>query len=176
MEAYDYDDELEEEGKEADVLQFKKTETQKEVIKKIVNSLANNFCIYGGSRSGKSFIIMYMLIVRACLCKSDHLIVRETFTAAKTSIWNKTLPDVFRIAFPDLDYKMNKTDFVVTLPNGSTIKIAGLDDTKKLERLLGTEYSTLWINESNQLSYPAVNKLKTRLAQTNKKSCTIHRF
>jgi hypothetical protein len=49
----------------------------------------------------------------------------------------------------------------------STIKIAGLDDDKKIERLLGTEYSTLWINESNQVSYGAVNKLKTRLAQKN---------
>lgn len=146
---------------------FLKTLDQLKAIKNIVKSLAKNVCIFGGSRSGKSFLIMFIVIVRACKCKSDHLIVRETFSAAKVSIWQKTLPDVLRIAFPDLIVTFNKTDYVATLPNGSTVKIAGLDDEKKIERLLGTEYSTLWINESNQVSFPAISKLKTRLAQKN---------
>jgi PBSX family phage terminase large subunit len=146
---------------------FKKTVTQSEAIKAIVTSVATIFCLFGGSRSGKSFIIMYIIIVRACKCKSDHLIVRETFSSAKTSIWQKTLPDVLRICFPNLPVKYNNTDYFCTLPNGSTIKIAGLDDNKKVERLLGTEYSTIWANEANQVTYSALNKLRTRLAQKN---------
>ena len=111
---------------------------------------------------------MRILLIRASKSPlSDHLIVRETFSSAKASIWQKTLPDVLRICFPDLPCTFNSTDYICTLPNGSTIKIAGLDDQKKLERLLGTEYSSLWFNESNQVSYPAANKLKTRLAQKN---------
>ena len=146
---------------------FKKTFTQKNAIKAIVNSIAKNICLFGGSRSGKSFVIMYILLVRASKCKSDHLIVRETFSSAKTSIWMKTLPDVLRIAFPQLHVEFDRSNFIATLPNGSTLKIAGLDDQKKIERLLGTEYSTLWINEANQVNYAAINKLKTRLAQKN---------
>jgi len=146
---------------------FKNTITQDEAVKKIVSSLATDFCLYGSSRSGKSFIIMKAIIVRASKAMSDHIIVRETFSAAKISIWQKTLPDVLRIAFPNLKHTMNKSDYVCTLANGSTIKIAGLDDDKRIERLLGTEYSTLWINESNQVPYAGVNKLKTRLAQKN---------
>jgi hypothetical protein len=148
-------------------VQFKKTQTQCNAIDKIVTSSASNVCFYGGSRSGKSFLIMRILLIRASKAKSDHLIVRETFSSAKASIWQKTLPDVLRMCFPNLSVKYNNTDYVCTLPNGSTIKIAGLDDQKKIERLLGTEYSSLWYNESNQIAYPAVNKLKTRLAQKN---------
>ena len=80
----------------------------------------------------------------------------------------KTLPDVLKICFPSLKVHWNKTDYVLTLPNGSTVKIGGLDDQRRVEKLLGTEYSTLWINEANQVSYSAINKLKTRLAQKNK--------
>lgn len=148
--------------------QFKKTTTQKSAVKSIANSSANNFCLYGSSRSGKSFLIMRILLIRASKAPlSDHIIVRETFSSAKTSIWQKTLPDVLRICFPDLGGTFNNSDYIYTLPNGSTIKIAGLDDQKKIERLLGTEYSSIWVNESNQVSFQAVNKLKTRLAQRN---------
>jgi phage terminase large subunit len=146
---------------------FRKTSTQRDAVSKIVKSIASNFCLYGSSRSGKSFIIMYAIIVRASKCKSDHVIVRETLSSARLSIWNGTLPDVMRICFPGLRPTYNKSEYICRLPNGSTIMIAGLDDQRKVERLLGTEYSTIWFNEANQVSYPAVNKLKTRLAQKN---------
>lgn len=149
-------------------LSFKNTHTQSLAIKKVISSDAKNICMFGSSRSGKSFLIMRIFFIRASKCpNSNHIIVRETFSSAKTSIWQKTLPDVLRICFPELKVKMNNTDFVCTLPNGSTIKIAGLDDAKRIERLLGTEYSTIWFNEANQIAYPAVNKLKTRLAEKN---------
>ena len=148
--------------------EFKKTNAQIEAIKEIVSSLAKNICIYGGSRSGKSFIIIFIIIVRAVKApRSSHLIVRDTFAAVKASIWKKTLPDVMRICFPELSYTTNNTDYILTLPNGSQIKVAGLDDTKKIEKLLGTEYSTLFFNESNQIAYPGIVKLKTRLAEKN---------
>lgn len=147
---------------------FKKTKTQSDAVKTIVNNRAKNICLYGGSRSGKSFLIMRMILIRASKCpNSNHIIVRETFNSVKRSIWKKTLPDVLRICFPNLRVKLNKTDFEAILPNGSVIVIAGLDDNEKIERLLGTEYSTLWINEANQVAYPAVNKLRTRLAEKN---------
>ena len=146
---------------------FKNTDTQNSAISQIVKSPATNVMAYGSSRSGKSFMIMRIILIRAGRTKSDHLITRATFNSAKTSIWQKTLPDVLKLCFPLLPIKWNNTDYFITLPNGSTVKIAGLDDKDKLERLLGTEYSTLWANEANQIAYPAITKLKTRLAQKN---------
>jgi hypothetical protein len=149
---------------------FKKNPAQKIAAQKIGKSKAKNICIEGGSRSGKSFEIMREIIVRASKVPfSEHLICRETFNSAKRSIWLKTMPDVFRICFSDLypEYKRSDGIYYCELNNGSMIYLAGLDDDKKLERLLGTEYSTLWFNESNQMSWEAISKLKTRLAQKN---------
>jgi PBSX family phage terminase large subunit len=148
--------------------EYKKTAAQALAVKKIIQSSATDICIEGGSRAGKSFEIMRQIFIRASKePNSDHLICRETFNSAKRSIWLKTMPDVLRICFPNLRPTFNKTDYYCSLANGSRIFIAGLDDGDKLERLLGTEYSTLWLNESNQIPFGAVSKLKTRLAQRN---------
>jgi len=151
-------------------INFKKTKAQLKAVEKIVESTAKNICIEGGSRAGKSFEIMREIIIRAAKePNSEHLICRETFNSAKRSIWLKTMPDVFRICFPDLDPQFKRADgiYYCELHNSAKIFLAGLDDDKKLERLLGTEYSTLWFNESNQMSFRAVSKLQTRLAQKN---------
>lgn len=149
---------------------FKKTPAQINSVKQINESGCIDICFEGGSRSGKSFEIMRQFIVRASKApNSEHLICRETFNSCKRSIWLKTMPDVFRIAFPDLSYEQKRSDgiYYAQLPNNSKIYISGLDDEKKLERLLGTEYSTLWINETNQVPFKAIAKLKSRLAQKN---------
>ena len=150
---------------------FKKTIAQHRASKIVSNTNALNVCFEGGSRAGKSFEIMRQVIVRAAKEPySEHIICRETFNACKRSIWLKTMPDVFRICFPHLPFNPKRSDgiYYAEIPNLSKIYIAGLDDEKKLERLLGTEYSTLWINETNQVPYAAVSKLKSRLAQKNR--------
>lgn len=148
--------------------EFQKTETQREAIRRIVRSPASNWMIYGSSRSGKSFCIAYIILIRACKVKSDHIVVRSTFNSAKTSLFQKTFPDVLRLCFPDLEVKYDKTNSVIILPNESTIRVAGLDDQHKVERLLGLEVSTLWFNEANQIPFTGISKLRTRLAQKNK--------
>ena len=93
--------------------------------------------------------------------------LRKTFNSIKTSIWLDTLIKVMTIAFPNLTYKLNKSDYYVTLPNGSEIWIAGLDDDKKVEKILGKEFSTIFFNECSQLSYSSVQIALTRLAEKN---------
>lgn len=96
-----------------------------------------------------------------------HLIVRETFSSAKAALWQDTIPTVLRLCFPNLPVRWNNTDYICELPNGSKIRISGLDDNKKVERLLGLELSTIFVSECNQVALPAITKLKTRLAQKN---------
>jgi len=148
-------------------MEFKKTSTQKYAIDKIVSSIATNIAMYGSSRSGKSFLIAYIIIVRACKETSDHIVVRNTFNSAKITLFQKTFPDVLRLAFPNLQAKYDLTNHVIIFPNKSTIRVAGLDDQHKLERLLGLEVSTIWFNEANQIPWTAIGKLRTRLAQKN---------
>lgn len=145
---------------------FNKTAKQVEAINLLAGT-AKNIMLFGGSRSGKTFIAVYAIIVRASKVKSRHIMLRLTFNSIKTSIWLDTLPKVISLCFPDLKPKWNKSDYYITLPNGSEIWVGGLDDDKRVEKILGKEYSTMYFNESSQLSYEAVQTAVTRLAEKN---------
>ena len=146
---------------------FKKTISQEKAIAKIVETEAKNIMLYGGARAAKTFLAVFILIVRACLCKSNHAIVRSTFNSVKNSIWMETLPRVLALAFPDLLVIWDKTNYRIIFPNKSVIRIFGLDSGDKLERLLGLQFSTILVEEANQVPWPAVQKIKTRLAEKN---------
>lgn len=78
----------------------------------------------GGSRSGKTFIIIRNIIFRALKYPGTrHLIVRFRFNHAKQSIWYGTIPDVMKIAFPNVNYKENKSDWFIKFDNGSELWI-----------------------------------------------------
>lgn len=144
---------------------FTKTIIQKAAIK-LFTSGKSKFLLYGGSRSGKSFIIVFAQIIIACRFPgSRHLICRFRFNHVKNSIWLDTLRKVLKICFPQLIIKWNNIDFYITLPNGSEIWIGGLDDKERSEKILGMEFLTIFVNEASQISYEAYTTLLTRLAQ-----------
>lgn len=127
---------------------------------------ARNIMLRGGSRSGKTFILIRALIQRAINAPgSRHVVFRFRFNHAKTSVWSDTLPKVLKLCFPALRVRFDKTDFYVELPNGSQIWIAGLDDKERVEKILGQEYSTLYFNESSQIPWSSVETAMSRLAQ-----------
>ncbi len=128
---------------------------------------ASHVMLEGGSRSGKSFILMYAMLVRACKEPSRHVCLRLNFNAIKKSLWMDTLPTVLRVCFPNLEYKLNKSDHYVVLPNRSEIWFGGLDDGERTEKILGTEFSTIWFNEVSQIPYSSVQMALSRLAQKN---------
>lgn len=78
-----------------------------------------------------------------------------------------TLPKVLSICFPNLPVKYNKTDYYITLPNGSEIWLCGLDDSR-VEKILGMEFSTIYFNESSELDYRSIQTVISRLAEKNK--------
>jgi len=144
---------------------FIKTTIQKLAIK-LFTSGKSKFLLYGGSRSGKSFIIVFAQIVIACRFPgSRHLICRFRFNHVKNSIWLDTLKKVLKLCFPQLIVKWNNSDYYITLPNGSEIWIGGLDDKERAEKILGMEFLTIFVNEASQISYEAYTTLLTRLAQ-----------
>jgi len=148
------------------ISEFKKTVKQCQAILLLACD-AVNIMLYGGSRSGKSFIIIYAIIVRACKEKSRHVILREKFNHAKNSIWRETLPKVLDLCFPELQYEANRSDFFLTLSNGSEIWVGGLDSKERTEKILGKEYSSIFFNECSQLMYESVVVALTRLAEKN---------
>lgn len=142
-----------------------KTVLQAKAIQLFISG-ATRFLLYGGSRSGKSFIIIFAMIVIACKFPgSRHLICRFKFNHVKNSIWLDTLRKVLKVCFPQLIVKWNNQDYFITLPNGSEIWIGGLDDKDRSEKILGMEFLTIFVNEASQITYEAFTTLITRLAQ-----------
>lgn len=96
---------------------------------------------------------------------SRHVMFRYRFNAIKASIVLDTFPKVMRLAFPNVSYKLDRTDWYATLPNGSEIWFAGLDDAERAEKVLGMEFATIYFNECSQIPYQSLQMAITRLAQ-----------
>jgi len=142
-----------------------KTDKQAEAVG-LMSSLAMYIMLFGGSRSGKTFIGCYAIVVRALKCAdSRHCILRFRFNHCKTSIGMDTMPKVLKLLGIEGQVKLDKQDWFWTFPNGSEIWLGGLDDKERAEKILGKEYVTMYFNEASQLSYPAYKLALTRLAQ-----------
>lgn len=142
------------------------TNKQKELITKILNH--NNTLAYGGARSGKTYGIIDCIVTLALLFpNTKHLCARRYEVDIRSSIWNETLRKVMRDKdlTMGVDYESTERPMQVTFKNGSSIVVAGLDDKERVDKILGTEYSTIYLNESQDIPWPTVKTLSTRLAQ-----------
>lgn len=129
------------------------------------------FCLlYGGSRSGKTALLVGCVSDRALYAPgSRHLIVRKEATAAKRSIVMDTLPKTWGLKYGDAPKpEWKDRDGYFLLPNGSEIWVGGINDEKAMERILGNEYATIYENEASEVHYPAHLLLRSRLAQVAK--------
>jgi phage terminase large subunit-like protein len=132
----------------------------------IFTGAATHVLLYGGSRSGKTALIVRQIILRALKApKSRHAILRFRFSHVKASIVMDTFPRVMELAFPDVPMHMNKTDWYATLPGDSTVWFGGLDDKERTEKILGHQYATLFLNEASQIPQSSRDIAATRLAQ-----------
>lgn len=127
---------------------------------------ATHVMLFGGSRSGKTFLLVRAVCMRAIKApNSRHAIVRFRFNAVKNSIVLDTFPKVMKLCFPGVSYTLNKSDWYASLSNGSEIWFAGLDDKERTEKILGMEFATLYPNECSQIPYASIETAITRLAQ-----------
>jgi hypothetical protein len=70
-----------------------------------------------------------------------------------------------RLCFPKVQIKERRQDGYFSLPNESGIWIGGLDDKDRVEKILGHEYTTVFLNEASQIPYSSALVAFTRLAQ-----------
>ena len=122
--------------------------------------------LVGGSRSGKTFHLVKHVMRRALLADdSRHGIFRLRGNAIQASIRLDTLPKVARVCYPRLRLQYKERDGFVLLPNDSQIWLGGLDEKERIEKVLGQEFATIYLNEASQIRYSSVNVIRTRLAQ-----------
>jgi phage terminase large subunit-like protein len=132
----------------------------------LLAGLAKHILLYGGSRSGKTFLIVRAIVMRALKAPgSRHVMLRFRFNHIKTSIVADTFPKVMAVCFPGTDWHLDKTDWYVRFKNGAEIWFAGLDDKDRTEKILGKEYVTIYFNECSQITLDSRDTALTRLAQ-----------
>jgi PBSX family phage terminase large subunit len=122
--------------------------------------------LFGGSRSGKTFLIIWAIVLRALSAPmSRHAVLRFRFNHCKASVIYDTFPKVMELCYPDREYKLDKTDWFAQFSNGSQIWFGGLDDKERSEKILGQEHATIFLNECSQIPLSSRNLAVTRLAQ-----------
>ena len=127
----------------------------------------NNVLLVGGSRSGKTSVIVEEILCRALMFPgSRHLIARLRFAHAKNSLWMDTIPKIIQMEGLERNkFKWSATDHYIICPNGSEIWVDGLDDKDRVDKILGREYCTIFFNECSEITYDAESTVLTRLAQ-----------
>lgn len=129
------------------------------------NPQIKEICNEGGARAGKTFLTIRAIIDRAVSYPgSRHLIARYRYNHMITTVWKQTLVPLLNQIVKKDNYREDRQYCIITLSNGSTIWGAGLDDAERVEKIMGSEYSTIFVNEATQISYETFQKLKTRLS------------
>lgn len=148
---------------------FKLNPGQDRVWKTLYQSVSRFCLVYGGSRSGKTFLTIYTMIIRALKAPfSKHLVVRQEASAARAALARgnmSTIITVLRLCFPGVVATWNEQYGYYEFPNGSELWIGGLNDDRAMERILGNEYATIYINEASEVKHSAFTLLRSRLAQ-----------
>ena len=106
-----------------------------------MGGLQTHTMLFGGSRSGKTFAIVRAYCVRAIKHPgARQAMLRFRFNHIRSTIVADTFPKVMSLCFPDVDWKLDKTEWVAKFQNGSEIWFGGLDDKERTEKILGQEH------------------------------------
>lgn len=125
-----------------------------------------NILAYGGSRSGKTFEMCRAVAVLAFRYGGRYAIFRRFANAVRSSVFVDTFPKMMRMCFGDYQYEQNRTCGEIYFPhNGAEIDFVGLDDDRRVEKILGREFAAIYFNECSEISYRSIEIATTRLAQ-----------
>ncbi|NML04282.1 phage terminase large subunit [Sphingomonas sp. G-3-2-10] len=158
--------------------QIKLTASQRKAALLASNS-ANRYILYrGGARSGKSYLISYILLMRAISAPGSRTgVFRKTAASCRQTLFDLTFRQVMDDTYPGLLSRclVSEAEATITLPNGpdpknphqggAIILFLGLDDGRR-DKILGNEFASIWINECTEVDYDHVSFLMTRLNQT----------
>jgi hypothetical protein len=109
--------------------------SKQEQLRRLIFGPATHILAYGGSRSGKTWLLVRAIVTRALRAPgSRHLIARRHFNHVIQSIWHDTFLAVMSTCFPDVTYKQDKAAWFIEFANGSQIWFGGLDDRERTEK------------------------------------------
>lgn len=119
--------------------------------------------LFGGSRSGKTYGIGHKFRQRAVeFPGAPQFILRKTMADARDTVWRQTMLPILK---PDVDSgfcRVYKQPAMAEFANGSFIRIGGLHPSE-IDKVLGSESCSAWINEASEAAWQNVPAVLTRL-------------
>ena len=113
----------------------------------------------GSSRSSKTYNILIRLAIEAMLTPNIVVsVVRKTLPALKATALRDFKEILTSWGFWE-EKRLNKTDLIYSLPNGSIVEFFSTDDEQKVR---GRKRHILFVNEANELDYLEYQQLKFR--------------
>lgn len=112
----------------------------------------------GGTRSGKTYAILQYLLVKGLESPIDISVVRKTIPSLKRTVMKDWKDILMSVGIWNED-RMNMSDRIYQLDNGTTISFVNTDDEQKLR---GYKSNILFIDEANEVDEEAYFQLSIR--------------
>jgi len=130
---------------------------------------SEDFLLYGGAGSSKTWTILKIVFTRALLWPgSRHICFRQRFEHTKNTLW-PSAKELMNAEWPGLwdQCETNRSGGSWSIKiNESEILFSGLDDKERVEKHLGSEYATVYINEASEIKdESAIDLISSRLRQ-----------
>jgi phage terminase large subunit len=143
-------------------------------INKVYAQLYNIHCrymiVYGGRRSSKSVSVSQLLVRKACENVRHIIVMRKYATTIRLSVWLRIIGALDEAGmYRECD--INKSDRVITLPNGSTFNFVGADDPQKLKSI--ERATDFWLEEANEFDEIDLDTIDAGLSASVIPSCQI---
>lgn len=115
---------------------------------------------YGGAGSGKSFFVAQRLVYKALRSQRKILVLRKVNRTTKASTFQLLLDTLDQFGIKDR-CSINRTDFTIILPNGSSFLCMGLDDPEKIKSITGL--TDAWLEEATEFTLDDFSQVNLRI-------------
>lgn len=120
---------------------------------------------FGGASSGKSVFIVGQRVVYDLLQgKRNYLIIRNVANTSRNSTFNEVKKIIVAWNLSN-EFKINKSEMIITCTNGMQAMFAGLDDVEKLKSITPTKgvITDVLVEEATETTEPDLKQLQKRL-------------
>lgn len=119
---------------------------------------------YGGSSSGKSYFLAQRVVWDMLKGGHNYLVVRKVARTVRKSVYNEIVKAIGFFKASKL-FTENRSEMVITGPNGYQIMFAGLDDVEKVKSITPAKgvITDIWVEEATEADYGDIKQLRKRL-------------
>ena len=126
---------------------------------------------YGGAGSGKSVFVAQKLVKKALTDRRKILVLRKVDKTTKNSTFQLLLDTLTDWKIID-KCKINRTDFTITLPNGSVFLCCGLQDPERIKSITGL--TDAWLEEATEFNQEDFNQIDLRIRHPEAKGLSFN--